>query len=124
MTDPVVILATAALLLSGFSLWRSFLWKPPQAPAPEILKPAPFVELVQRSGRNLGPRTDVEEQPIFLSTEQRREKIASLASDPEYLEKVKMLTKSHLENSGLIPPDPEAQSNHAAWRIRQQRGNR
>jgi hypothetical protein len=113
------VLATAAFLISTGTIlvgWRLLVFKP-STPEPAMLPPVP-------SGRNLGPRTDVEEQPIFLNAEERRNKIASLASDPEYIEKVKMLTKSHLENSGLIPPDPEAQSDHAAWRIRQQRGNR
>lgn len=112
--------AAAAVLISSASVWYVFI-KTQSVPAPKTPEVAPFVELVR--GRNLGPRTDVEEQPTFLSVEERREQIASRATAPDFLEMAASLRKSHHENSGLIPPDPSAQSDHAVWRARQ-RGNR
>lgn len=114
------VFATAAVLISSASAWHVYKTRvrflSPKAPEVE-----PFVELVRR-GRNLGPRIEVEEpQSTFLTIEQRREKIISLATDPEFLERAAMLRKSHRDNSGLIPPDPAAQSDHALWRERQKR---
>jgi hypothetical protein len=114
------VFATAAVLLSTASVWyiRSCnqVLNSPEV-SPKVLEFTPTVPA--RSGRNLGPRNDIQEQPVFLTAEDRRAKIASLASDPEYLEKLEKIRKSRRFFG--IRPDPEAQNNHAAWRVRQQR---
>jgi sensor c-di-GMP phosphodiesterase-like protein len=46
---------------------------------------------------------------------------AEVAEDPEFLAKVEEIRKSRAENSGLIAPDSDAQSNPVAWRTKLQK---
>jgi hypothetical protein len=112
--------ATAAVLLSTASVWyiRSCnqVLNSPEV-SPKVLEFTPTVPA--RSGRNLGPRVGTEDQPVFLTADERRDKIAALASDPEYLEKLETIRKSR--RNFCISPDVEAQTNHAAFRARHQR---
>jgi hypothetical protein len=47
-----------------------------------------------------------------------RAEIAKRAEDPEFLARVEEVRRHKEQNSGLIPPDSDAQSNPAAWRAK------
>jgi hypothetical protein len=109
--------ATAAVLFSTASVWYIVYKTRLRLLSTKAPESAPSVPA--RSGRNLGPRIDMKDQPVFLSVEERRNKIVALASDPEYLEKLDAIRKSR--RNFCIPPDVEAQTDHASWRSRQSR---
>jgi len=89
---------------------------PPVVPVPvptpklaETVKPVEFVR----------PRIEPD-RPKFLSKEKRREAIRDAANDSEMQKRFDEIRERRQAASGLIPPDPEAQTKQAVWRVRVQ----
>jgi hypothetical protein len=62
------------------------------------------------------PSVTVDDRPKFLTREDRRESIAAQADAPEYQDSLEEIRLRLIEGSGLIPVDPDAQSNPLRWR--------